>query len=145
MSGFSPATTANSPYATTTVTLDIRGARTGHANLRYAWSTPVSTIPIPYSGSCGANTRSMSAPTSSVAGAASRSRSATIGPASSATASATGASTVSTHVSNAEVVAPTAARSPRATASASSGTTRLASAPPATISKMMLGTVLALW
>ncbi len=69
---------------------------------------------------------------------------ATIGSARTATSTASGTSRVTVQVSSAPVVAATARRSPAATGPASSGTTRLASAPPATISKMMLGTVLAM-
>ncbi|BCB89175.1 hypothetical protein Psuf_064880 [Phytohabitans suffuscus] len=120
------------------MTLDSSGASTGQAKRRCACSTPASTIPIPYSGSWGAKTRSMSVAASSVVPSA-----AMIGPAATATSAASGSSRVRVQVSSADVVAETAARSPAATLPASRGTTRLASAPPATISKMMLGTVFA--
>ena len=47
-------------YTAITVTLDSSGASTGQAKRRYVCSTPVSTMPTPYSGSCGAKIRSMS-------------------------------------------------------------------------------------
>src|SRR6266545_1176953 len=87
----------------------------------------------------------MSAPTATAACGVPGASSRTIGSAATATTSATGTSSVSTQVSSADAVAPAEPRSPRPTAPASSGTTRLASAPPATISKMMFGTVLAVW
>jgi hypothetical protein len=124
------------------VTLDSSGAITGQAKRWWACSTPVSTMPTPYSGNWGAKTRSMRVPTSWDSGGMFGS-SPTIGPASRATSTASGTSSSSVQVSSAEATASTRSRSPAATAPASSGTTRLASAPPATSSKTMLGTVFA--
>ena len=124
------------------MTLDSSGAITGQANRWWACRTPVSTMPRPYSGSCGANTRSMLAATARCSSGTPGSNPA-IGPAASATTTASGISSASTQVSSADVVAFTRCRSPAATGPASSGTTRLASAPPATSSKMMFGMVLA--
>jgi hypothetical protein len=66
-----------------------------------------------------------------------------IGPAANTTMTASGISRLSTQVSSADAIAATRCRSPAATAPASNGTTRLASAPPATSSKTMFGMVLA--
>ena len=62
-----------------------------------------------------------------------------IGPASSASSTASGVRMIRVQVSRADAVRRTASVSPAAIGPASSGTTRPAMAPPATISKMMLG------
>ena len=67
----------------------------------------------------------------------------TSGPASSSPATVTGTSTTTDHVSSADAVLSADRSSPRATEPASSGTARLASAPPATTSNRMLGIVFA--
>ena len=87
----------------------------------------------------------MAAAPATCAGVGSVNNAAIIGSAASTNPSASGASSVSTQHSNAEVIRPTSARSPAAIAPASMGTTRLASAPPATISNTMLGMMLAAW
>ncbi len=95
---------------------------------------------MPYSTSCGAKTRSIRVPTSIASEPSTIAD--TIGPANTPTAIASGVSTVTAHVSSADDVRSTVAVSRRLTAPDSSGTTTLASAPPATISKTMFGSVL---
>src|SRR2546423_918884 len=102
-------------------------------------------MPTPYSGSCGAKMRSMPAPTACWSVDRPGASSAITGSARTTTSNAAGTSTTSTQVSSADAVAPTAARSSRSRSPASSGTTSAASAPPATISKMMLGMLFAVW
>ena len=71
--------------------------------------------------------------------------SATSGRAATTTRIATAPSTTTVQVSRVETRRPTRARSPAATAGASSGTTTVARAPPARRSKSRLGMVLAVW
>ncbi len=133
-------------YAAITTALDSNGASAAPPNLRCACRTPVSTMPTPYRRTCGAKTRSIEAPTSTAPGQLlDPSSSAEIGSASTATATAIGVSSRTVQVSSAELIRPARSRSPAATARASSGTTRLARAPPATISKTMFGTVFTVW
>src|SRR3954470_4850411 len=59
--------------------------------------------------------------------------------------SATGVSTTTVHVSSAEAIRLAVSRSPAATTPARTGTTRLASAPPATTSNTTFGMEFAAW
>jgi hypothetical protein len=135
----------NIRYAPITTRLDTSGMIAGQAKRCCAWSTPDSTIPMPYRTSCGAKTTSRWAPRSTCALARSWSTGEpisreTIGRANTATRTAVGIRAASAQVRSADAIRSMSARNPRASGPASSGTTTLASAPPATISNNTFGT-----
>ena len=101
---------------------------------------PAEDDPIPYSGTCGANTTSIRVATSpKPAQVGSRRNSPVNGPATAASRRATGVSTSSDHESRADATRPASPAPPRDIAAATAGTTAPASAPPATTSKSTFG------
>ena len=126
-----------------TVTLDSSGAITGQANRWWACSTPVSTMPDAVERQLRREDAQHARGGLLVLRAARPAAARRSARPAARPATASGTSSASTQVSSAEVTALTRSRSPAATAPASSGTTRLARAPPATSSKTMFGMVLA--
>ena len=128
-----------------TTRLDSSGARAGPRKRRCACRTPASTMPTPYSTTCGMKTTSIRLPVCTAPSqvGSSESSARTSAGAASAPSSATGTSSATVQVSSALAVADTVARSPSRTAPARTGTTSAASAPPATTSKTTFGTALA--
>src|SRR6266540_6946664 len=112
---------------------------------------PYSTTASPYSTICGANTTSIWVATATISAFAEPpgpSRAVATGPATSASATDGGTSTTIAQVSSADAVrlvsaAAAGSRPARCAGPASTGTTTAVSAPPATMSKMMFGTWLA--
>jgi hypothetical protein len=117
----------------------------GPANLRCACRTPVSTMPMPYSTTWGAKTSRKRAARATSASSPPISRNRAIGSANTAIATASGVRTSRVQPISADAVRRTCSVFPAAMPPASIGTTRLASAPPATTSKTMFGTVFAAW
>ena len=98
---------------------------------------------MPYSTTCGAKTSRNRAARATSARSPPPSSSSAIGSAASATTTASGVRISSVQPSSADAVRRTCSRFPVAMPPASIGMTRLASAPPATTSKTMFGTVFA--
>src|SRR5690606_24037977 len=109
-------------------------------NLRCACRVPAVTTAMPYSGICGRNSSSIDRPACAPASPpCPRSISSMTGPASTTPINATGTSSSRVQPSSADTGARTCSGSPRCAAAAKSGTTTLASAPPATISNTTFG------
>ena len=130
-------------YAPTTTTLDSSGASAGATNRRCACRTPARTMPTPYSTTCGANTTSIRVAEATWPAQSSGTNHPAMGPASTASRTASGSSASTAQVSSADAVRLASARSPHTSGAASRGMTVAASAPPATTSNSTLGTRLA--